>query len=379
MFKEFPYKHRSRTIFICHNYLNDGLSGMSTELAHFLLKKKYNIVFLSHRPKLRSSFKKVNDNFLIVTSWRSRKRPTTIVDAIWFLRLFLKHRPFLIIGHFVGGNLSVIIAKILAMGKVKTLVYYHTLIQQLDHDTKYFSKLKLKYLRKRKSAFYYLFSDKIICPSNLAKLDLLKFSAYSRAVVVHNPVLDNFEPYKNHNKNHNNVISYMGRLNESKGLTELVLAFKKFSKMNPDSNLILKIYGTGNLQLWLTKNILDTENIIYKGNIPHQQIHNYIRKSNFVIVPSIIDNFPTIALETLMHSRLLLISSKTGLSEILNNNCDCLIFEPTINEMVDLFNRIENEDYSPEISSNGRKTFENYFTVDMYCKNMLKIIECSLS
>ena len=93
---------------------------------------------------------KIGKGELTVVSWPSDRRPTGLIDAIWFGKLFFKYKPKLIIGHFVGSNIPSIVSKLISFGKTKTFVYYHTLSSQIKLDsTRSFIFQKLLYFRKK--------------------------------------------------------------------------------------------------------------------------------------------------------------------------------------------------------------------------------------
>jgi len=73
---------------------------------------------------------------IIVFSWSTTKRPTTLKDFIWYAKIHYQYKPDIVIGHFVGSNISVLVSKIASLGKVKTYEYYHTLSSQIITDSK---------------------------------------------------------------------------------------------------------------------------------------------------------------------------------------------------------------------------------------------------
>lgn len=105
---------------------------------------------------------------LIIYSWPSEKRPTSIKDAIWFAKLYFMYKPNMVVGHFVGANITIGISKLLSFTKVKTFAYYHTLMEQINLDNQNTSTFKRKILFLRKKMFYKFFCDVIVCPSELA-------------------------------------------------------------------------------------------------------------------------------------------------------------------------------------------------------------------
>src|SRR5690606_30831658 len=126
-----------------------------------------------------------------------------------------------------------------SLGTVKTFIYYHTLSSQMKMDSKR-KKWKDFFFKQRKKAFYKIFCDYLICPSELAKEDLKTFFNVKNGIVVLNPMRD-----RNHKTDFINeisspiIISYLGRLDLSKGVLELIEAFENYMLKNPQSSLIL--------------------------------------------------------------------------------------------------------------------------------------------
>jgi hypothetical protein len=158
-----------KTILIAHNYTENSFSAMSFHLAHHLAEEGNRVVYISHKPFFKDVKIITKDKGeIIVFSWPSERRPTSFNDFLWFAKIYFMYKPEIIIGHFVGSNIAIIVSKFLSFGRVKSYVYYHTLRNQILMDSKN-SFIKNEYLFLRKKLFYEIFCDNIICPSELAK------------------------------------------------------------------------------------------------------------------------------------------------------------------------------------------------------------------
>lgn len=364
-----------QTILVAHNYEKDSFANMSYQLAHSIASKGNRVIFISHKPYFKESFEKeIDSGVLIVSSWSSKNRPTGFKDVIWFYKIYKKYKPRVVIGHFVGSNIAAVMSKIFSFNKVKTYVYYHTLSKQisLDIDIKTLRN-KINYWRKR--LFYYFFCDTLICPSNLAKKDLLDFFKIDKGIVLLNPIQDRFVT-KEEKNSPKTVISFLGRLDKSKGILELIDAFKVYKKKKSQSQLILQIAGVGKYDEILRKENLNFKDLVFLGKLEYQEVDNYIQKSDFIIIPSKMDNLPTVGLEALMNSTPLLISSKTGLSEYLKNNENCYLFLPEVESIIEVFEKVENNFINYEyLSKNARQSYVDNFSMDKYIIKMEKIIK----
>ena len=78
-----------KTILIAHNYSDSSFASMSYTLAHHLADAGNRVVFISHKPYFNEtkSIKKEKGE-IIVCSWPTQKRPTSIKDFFWYSKLY---------------------------------------------------------------------------------------------------------------------------------------------------------------------------------------------------------------------------------------------------------------------------------------------------
>jgi glycosyltransferase involved in cell wall biosynthesis len=364
-----------KTILIAHNYSEVSFSAMSYHLAHHLANLGHQVVFISHHPYFSEvQVVKKGKGKISICSWPTSQRPTSIRDFSWYVSVYFKYKPDVIIGHFVGSNISLSVSKVLSFGKVKTFEYYHTLTDQLLADLKKTS-IKQKMLFFRKKIFYDLFCDVIICPSALAKNNLKDFYFIDKGLVMLNPIKDRF---KNKIAIDKDIItiSYLGRLDPSKGVVDLIIAFTLYKNRFRNSKIILNIAGTGSQEVEIRELIKDNLAICYLGGLPYDKIDDYLNKSHFVIIPSKFDNLPTVGLESMMNQTPLLLSDTIGLASYLTEGKECFKFAPNVNSMVSLFNKIENNlNLYEQMSFDARATFLDKFGMDTYCNAISNLIK----
>ena len=169
-------------------------------------------------------------------------------------------------------------------------------------------------------------------------------------------------------------IAYLGRLDPSKGVQDLVAAFKSYIDKTPDSKLILYIAGAGILESAILKSIQGYPAIIFKGKLAYQQIDEYLSSSHYTIIPSKFDNFCMVGLESMMNQTPLLISNTVGLSEYLVDGKECFKFDSNVDSMVEVFKRVEHNLDLPTMSLNARATFKAHFSLDIYCEKMAQLV-----
>ena len=363
-----------KTIVIAHNYSEISFSAMSYHFAHYLANRGHRVVFISHNPYFsEKKILKINSGEIILHSWSTEKRPTTFGDFVWFSRIYFQYKPQIVIGHFVGSNITILLSKVFSFGKVQSVEYYHTLSNQIILDLKKVT-FKQRLLFFRKKLFYKFFCDKIICPSIAAKKDLVNFFSVGKGIVLLNPMVDRFKEKISISKG-SIVISYLGRLDPSKGVIDLVKAFERHQNNNPTSKIILNIAGSGKQSDEIERMIKNNSSIHFFGPLPYNKIDKYLNQSHFTIIPSKFDNLPTVGLESLMNQTPLLISSATGLADYLEEGKDCFKFTPSVDAIEELFGKIESNTNNEQMSLNARNTFLNKFSISNYCEDLLKIME----
>ncbi len=365
-----------KTILIAHNYTTKSYSDMSYSLAHHLADNGYNVVFISHNPYFDESFTvKKNTGEIVVYSWSSQKRPTGFNDAIWFAKIYFKHKPNIVIGHFVGSNFSTILSKIFSLGKVKTFEYYHALYEQILYDTT-ISKLKRKFLFLRKKIIYKYFINNLICPSKLANDDLIKYFNLNKGIVILNPLRDRFvEDSKVISSNDQKIITFLGRLDGAKGIEDLIFAYNLYVEKNPNTLLKLRLIGKGNLANFVKENVLLNSNIEFIEGISYEEVDKYLSESYFNVIPSKTDNLPTVGIESLMNAVPIIISNSTGLTYYLNDKIDCFKIDSNVESIYKVFEEIEREHFDYFImKNNARKVYQENFGMDNYIKSIVKFL-----
>lgn len=364
-----------KTILIAHNYTESSFAFMSYYLAYYLAFEENRVIFISHRPFFSVPFEEnIEKGQLLVYSWPTEGRPVKFNDAFWFAKIYLKYKPIVIISHFVSVNITTIVSKLLSLGKVKTLPYYHTLSTQIQLDVSN-STFKNNLKKYRKRLLYKWFADFVICPSDLAKEDFENQFNCSNGMKVVNPMRDRFKE-KKVIKSDFITISYLGRLEPSKGIVDLVSAFLEYKKKFLASKIILNIAGNGSQHDQIKELINTNSDINFIGTLAYNEIDEYLNTSHYTVIPSKFDALNMVGIESMMNQTPLLISNNTGLALELKDQVECYKFNPTIEEMILLFERVENNFESHyKMMINARKTFSEKFTVDSYCIAIKKIIE----
>jgi glycosyltransferase involved in cell wall biosynthesis len=358
-------------ILIAHNFTKNSFSAMSYGLAYYFASKGKKVIFISHKPHFEKAIKcKVDGGEIYVYSWPTEERPTKLRDASWFLKIFLKHRPSITLGHFVGVNIVSIVSKLLATKNVKCYAYYHTLSYQMNIDNG-INKYKLF----RKKYIYKLFCDIIIPVSKIADQDVRRTYGLRNTYVVINPMLDRLSENNVINTDQKSIIiSYLGRLDLSKGVILLLDAFKQYREENPNTKIKIRIAGGGKLSDKIANDVQDSGNIVFVGSLKYEQVDEYLRSSTFTIIPSLADNLVTVGIESMMNATPILLSRNTGLADYVEDGEQGFLFHPTVDGILQTFRRVEDSFNSIDImKNNARKKYLELFTMEHYYKKMEKL------
>ncbi|CDN30530.1 Glycosyltransferase [Mucinivorans hirudinis] len=108
------------------------------------------------------------------------------------------------------------------------------------------------------------------------------------------------------------LILYVGRIEESKGITFLA---KLFSEMGLE-NARLVIVGSGAYDLVFEKIEANHSKITFLGNIDNQEVHNLMAACDIGVIPSLNEQCSYVALEMMSHGMAIIASEVRGMGEL---------------------------------------------------------------
>lgn len=344
------------TIFIAFTLKNSSVAEFFVTLSNFL-SRDYKVFIFSHASE--------DHNFnlcdsITVLNWPSR-RPTKFKDLRFLLQQIREHRPVTLIGNFAAVNvfmLGGIITKVR-----HRIAWYHTLTTQLEQD---------RILRLRKKFFYKMATD-IITNSEAAKLDLVQFFKIDRkkVQVVNNAVKN---PGINAGTESNKIV-YAGRLHQIKGVEVLVRALaivkERFQKI--ELTIIGDDENTGELvKLKNLQNELNlNDNINFVGNRSRNYVLKEFSKAYCTIVPSFFEAFGYVVIESFSVHTPVVGSNTTGVSEIIRDKKDGLLFEPGNHEELaeKLIGLLSNQELRSEMADNCYNRFREMYELNKVAKS----------
>lgn len=108
------------------------------------------------------------------------------------------------------------------------------------------------------------------------------------------------------------VLTYVGRVEESKGCGDLLDHFMRFSAETPDANVALLLAGTKRMQ------VPQSEKVLAPGFVSEDVLTAVIRRTNIAVAPSPYESLCIALLESWLESKPALVNGK---SEVLRGQC----------------------------------------------------------
>lgn len=174
------------------------------------------------------------------------------------------------------------------------------------------------------------------------------------------------------------TLLFAGRLNEEKGILQLIEAMPSITKRYPDCRL--DIFGDGPLK----KRVIDLirqlnlgNNTVARGILSRTDLFKNYQKAVVIIIPSIsCENNPLVALEAMASGRPIIVSDIGGLPELVKNNQTGLLVKPM--DIPDLCNQVlkflTDKKMSVQLGKNAR-IFVEQFNPDTHYDKLIKIYQ----
>ncbi|MFX1274468.1 MAG: glycosyltransferase family 4 protein [Promethearchaeota archaeon] len=134
---------------------------------------------------------------------------------------------------------------------------------------------------------------------------------------------DLFHPLKQKPEKKSYSIIYVGKLNNSKGVPQLIQAYKEVLKeIDLDLRLYLAGSGIGDEKDEIVKMASSLEDkICFLGQVNQEDLAEYLRKSDIFILPSFYDSIPKVLLESLASGCRAIITDLPGIQETITRCC----------------------------------------------------------
>jgi len=246
------------------------------------------------------------------------------------------------------------------------------------------AELKRKFEEER---LFYSKMDHCICLSNYMReilcrdygLDTTKVSVIANGLRdVVNPLINNKFLRKKWNiKPKENIILFVGRIDEVKGLSYLINAFREVLKIKPNSRLLLA--GSGNYDIFFQEAKDICTKITFTGFLDKEELYEIYRIANVGVMPSLFEPFGYVPVEMMMHELPIIATATSGLNEVVDETCGLKIplikyhnsVEIDINILAEsILYLLRYPKRAHELGENGRKKYEKMYSSEIFGQKM---------
>lgn len=235
-------------------------------------------------------------------------------------------------------------------------------------------------------------SDCFICVAQHTLKTFLMLSDIDRnkCIVVNNALKDSYSEVNDNEKitlrnkykigQDEQIVLFVGRLDEVKGISFLLQAFKKTLETHPKAHLFL--LGDGNYVQWLKEANDDWSKITFTGWLNKDKLSDFYKIANVGVVCSIHEEFGLVAIEMMMHRIPVVVSDTSGLSEIIEDKVSGLkvpvrtvkgkriILSKVLAEKISIL--LDNKNLAEQIAIEGRKRFLAKYEIKDFSNKMLE-------
>ena len=174
------------------------------------------------------------------------------------------------------------------------------------------------------------------------------------------------------------LILFAGRLDQVKGITFLIRAFRDVLPECPDCRLI--IAGDGDFDICV-KEIKDIcARITFTGFIARNELHALYQIADVGVVPSLYEPFGYVAAEMMMHGLPIVATTTSGLNEVVDETCGLKVPVTELPDKMDIdtsllaqkiLHLLQHPAEAKRLGGNARKRYLEKYAMPVYRKNML--------
>lgn len=183
------------------------------------------------------------------------------------------------------------------------------------------------------------------------------------------------------------VLLFVGRIDKTKGILELLKAFNKISSKNITLVVAGGTWFSDDRKNSYTQQLeeeqrLSKNNIVFTGYIEHSVISDLQQSSDVLVVPSVWDDpCPLVVLESLASGTPLITTDSGGIPELVPGNCGIIVErgecdQDLINGLAKAIERVLCEEgLSTELTSNAKPHISWYTDVNYFFRFSQLIVE----
>lgn len=334
---------------------------------------------LSRSKKLKNDFLAIgyDDSIIDITDKKSRLKNLLTLCYILFFKVNLKSYDVIFLHSTFAGLLRILVYPYAKLFNIKVVYCSHGWAFDMEEENKKSFKNNL-----------YIFTEKLLTPFSdivfcISQSDLN--SAYSaglsktKLVLNWNGVRESSVKSDNETKQgHDSKVKvlFVGRLDRQKGLYEFLKSIKNIShELNKEIEftIIGEPVRNDSPELYVVlKQAIDNVKIIQLGWVANDNLDNYFKETDFVVVPSLWEGFGLIVAEALRNGKPVFASAVGSLPFMLNSKTGWLFDTQDRASLEQNFKDVINKELYKKISSDDCLTyFYENFHEDIMNKNYL--------
>lgn len=286
--------------------------------------------------------------------WPSR-RPTKFEDFRFLYRLLKAERPKLAISMFGSVNIFLICGWLLNIRN--SVAWVRTLSTQ-------FPQKRIMILRKR---LVYKLSTLLIANSAATKNDLIDvYKVAPKKITVLPNAVPNYYSAIETSGIDNDLIVYIGRLHQSKGVDVLLKAFAQVIADFPLAKLLIVGNGPEKNNLENLVQDLKLDSVTFLDFVPKQQVLKFFKSAYCSVIPSTTEAFGFTVIEAMSMKTCVIGANNTGIKEIIVDGESGLQFETgNFADLSEKINRVfSDRNLRNSLAINGYKRFCDLYEVD---------------
>lgn len=359
-----------KKVLIAHSWSDVGIN-IQTKAAAKKLSETREVLYIT-QARIKQTAADLNNN-LVIEEWPN-KRPNTVKDFLFICKKIWQYKPNILIVHFGATNICMLAAWLM---RVKyRICWLHTLTEQFYLDAAD-PKLAAKTIKRRSRA--YSLATHVVVINKYGEKDAQNGYGIKagKIKVIPNGIAHTYSG--NAAEENKKSIRFVGRIEKSKGIDILAEAFKLIAEN--DKDICLEIAGKGSLEMklkqWVNNNDL-TGRIIFHGYFSdYRKSADFISKAYCLVVPSRMDNFPTVVLEAMSTAVPVIASAVGGIPEMINDGEDGILFEAGNAEQLAAAIKkiIADTVYRNKLALNAAKSFGNKFSISRHVNNVTAFLD----
>jgi glycosyltransferase involved in cell wall biosynthesis len=178
------------------------------------------------------------------------------------------------------------------------------------------------------------------------------------------------------------IILFAGRIDEVKGVSYLIKAFREVLRKCRNCRLI--IAGSGNYDTFFKEAKDICTKITFTGLLEKEELHEIYQIADVGVIPSLFEPFGYVAIEMMMHKLPVVVTTTSGLNEIVDDTCGLKTPITVLPDRVEIDAALLSEKIlyllqhpieAKQMGQNGRKRYLYNYSSEIFRRNMLQIYE----